>query len=65
MVENEVEDAVEPKSGKNKASGEASGVGVGSGVASDDVKPTKQVELKVKIPFRAHIVHASTNGSVS
>jgi len=46
-----VEDAVEPKPGKNKSSGEA------SGVASGDVKPTKQVELKVKIPFQAHIVH--------
>jgi len=57
MVENVVEDAVEPKPGKNKSSGEASGVGVGSCVASRDVKPTKQVELKVKIPFQAHIVH--------
>jgi len=57
MVENVVEDAVEPKPGKNKSSGEASGVGVGSGVASGDVKPTKQVEFKVKIPFQAHIVH--------
>jgi len=53
MVENVVDDAVEPKPEKNKASG----VGVGSGVASDDVKPTKQVELKVKIPFQARIVH--------
>jgi len=53
MVENVGEDAVEPKPGKNKASG----VGVGSGVASGDVKPTKQVELKVKIPFQTHIVH--------
>jgi len=53
MVENVVEDAVEPKPGKNIASG----VGVGSGVASGDVKPTKQVELKVKIPFQAHIVN--------
>jgi len=52
MVENVVEDAVEPKPGKNKASG----VGVGSGVASGDVKP----ELKVKIPFQAHIVHNQT-----
>ena len=49
MVENVVDDAVEPKSGKNKASG--------VGVAFGDVKPTKQVELKVKIPFQAHIVH--------
>jgi len=53
MVENVVEDVVEPKPGKNKASD----VGVGSGVASGDVKPTKQVELKVKILFQAHIVH--------
>jgi len=53
MVENVVEDSVEPKPGKNKASG----VGVGSGVTSGDVKPTKQVELKVKLPFQAHIVH--------
>jgi len=53
MVENVVEDAVEPKTGKNKSSG----VGVGSDVASCDVKPTKQVKLKVKIPFQAHIVH--------
>jgi len=51
------EDGVEPKPAKSKASGEASGVGVGSGVASDNVKPTKQVEFKVKIPFQAHIVH--------
>jgi len=57
MDENVVEDAVEPKPGKNKASGEASDVGVGFGVASGDVKPTKQVEFKVKIPFQAHIVH--------
>ena len=55
MVENVVDDAVEPKPDKNKASVEASGVGVGSSVASGDVKPTKQVELKVKIPFQAHI----------
>jgi len=53
MVENMVEDAVEPKPGKNKASG----VGVCSDVASGNVKPTKQVEFKVKIPFQAHIVH--------
>ena len=45
------EDGVEPKPAKSKASGE------GSGVASGDVKPTKQVEFKVKIPFQAHIVH--------
>ena len=48
-----MEDAIEPKLGKNKASG----VGVGSGVASGNVKPTKQVEFKVKIPLQAHIVH--------
>jgi len=48
-----VEDVVEPKPSKNKASG----VGVGFGVASGDVNPTKQVEFKVKIPFQAHIVH--------
>jgi len=53
MVENVVEDVVEPKPGKN----EASGVSVGSGVASGDVKPTQQVELKVKIPFQVHLVH--------
>jgi len=53
MVENVGEDDVEPKPGKSKASG----VGVDSGVASSDVKPTKQVEFKVKIPFQAHIVH--------
>jgi len=53
MVENVVEDAVEPKPGENKASG----VGVGSDVTSSDVKPTKQVEFKVKIPFQVHIVH--------
>jgi len=53
MVENVVDDAVEPKPDKNKAFG----VGVGSGVASGGVKPTKQEELKVKIPFQAHIVH--------
>ena len=57
MVENVVEDAVEPKPSKNNDSGEAFGVGVGSGVASGDVKPTKQVEFKAKIPFQAHIVH--------
>ena len=53
MVENMGEDDVEPKPAKSKASG----VGVGSGVASGDVKPTKEVEFKVKIPFQAHIVH--------
>jgi len=47
------EDGVEPKPGKSKASG----VGVGSDIAFGDVKPTKQVEFKVKIPFQAHIVH--------
>ena len=47
MVENVGEDGVELKPGKSK----------GSGVASDDFKPTKQVEFKVKIPFQAHIVH--------
>jgi len=49
MVENVGEDDVEPKPAKSKASG----VSVGSG----DVKPTKQVEFKVKISFQAHIVH--------
>jgi len=53
MVQNVVEDVVEPKPDKNKASS----VCVGSGVASGDVKPTKQVESKVKIPFQAHIIH--------
>jgi len=47
MVENVDDDAVKPKPDKNKASG----VGLVSGVASGVVKPTKQVELKVKIPF--------------
>ena len=49
MVENVVEDGVEPKPGKNKASGEGSGVG----------KPTNEVKFKVKIPFQveAHILH--------
>jgi len=51
MVENVGEDDVEPKPAKSKASG------VGSGVASVDVKPSKQVEFKVKIPFQDHIVH--------
>ena len=46
-------DDVEPKSAKSKAFG----VGVGSSVASDDVKPTKDVKFKVKIPFQAHICH--------
>jgi len=55
MVENVGEDGVDSKPGKSKASGV--GVGVGSGIASGDVKPTKQVEFKVKIPFQAHIVH--------
>ena len=31
MVENVVEDTVEPNPGKNKGSGEASGVGISSG----------------------------------
>ena len=53
VVENVAEDGVEPKPGKNKASG----VGVGSGVASDHVKPTNDVKFKVKIPFQAHIIH--------
>ena len=53
MVENVTEDGVEPKPAKSKASG----VGVGSSVASGDVKPTKDVNFKVKIPFQAHIVH--------
>ena len=57
MVENVTEDGVEPKPGKNKASGEASSIGVGSGVAFGDVKPTNDVKFKVKIPFQAHIVH--------
>ena len=49
MVENVADDGVEPKPAKI----EASGVGVGSG----DVKPTKDVVFKVKIPFQAHIGH--------
>jgi len=53
MVENVGEDGVEPKPAKSKASG----IGVGSDVASDNVKPTKQVEFKVKIPFQANILH--------
>jgi len=45
MVENVAEDGVEPKPGKNKASGEC--------------KPTNDVKFKVKIPFHveAHIVN--------
>jgi hypothetical protein len=45
MVENVAEDGVEPKPGKNKASG------VG--------KPTNDVKFKVKIPLQveAHILH--------
>jgi len=45
MVENMAEDGVEPKLGKNKASGEG--------------KPTNDVKFKVKIPFQveAHIVN--------
>jgi len=54
MVENVVDDGVEPKQTKI----EASGVGVGSSVASSDVKPTKDVKFKVKIPFQAHIGHS-------
>jgi hypothetical protein len=57
MVENMVDDGVEPKPAKIEASDEASGVGVGSGVASDVVKPNVNVKLKVKIPFQAHIGH--------
>jgi len=53
MVENVADDDVEPKPTKI----EASGLGVGSDVASVDVKPTKDVKFKVKIPFQAHIVH--------
>jgi len=53
MVENVAEDGVEPKPAKTKASD----VGVGSGVASGDVKRTKDVKFKVKIPLQAHIVH--------
>ena len=51
MVENVAEDGVEPKPGKNKASG----VGVGSG----EGKPTNDVKFKVKISFQveAHIVN--------
>ena len=47
------EDGVEPKPGKNKASGESSGV----------VKPTNDVKFKVKIPFQveAHILHNQAN----
>jgi len=53
MVENVAEDGVEPKPGKNKASGKASGVG------SDEGKPTNDVKVKVKILFQveAHIVN--------
>jgi len=53
MIENVTGDGVEPKPGKNKASGEASGVGSGEG------KPTNDVKFKVKIPFQveAHIVN--------
>lgn len=42
MVENVAEDCVEPKLGKNKASGVGSGEG----------KPTNDVKFKVKIPFQ-------------
>ena len=53
MFENVAEDGVEPKPGKNKASGKASGVG------SDEGKPTNDVKVKVKILFQveAHIVN--------
>ena len=47
MVEKVAEDGVEPKPAKSKA----------FGVASGDVKPTKDVKFKVKIPFLAHIGH--------
>jgi len=57
MVENVADDGVEPKPAKF----EASGVGVGFGVASGDVKPTKDVNFKVKIPFQAQIVHNQGN----
>jgi len=50
MVENVGEDGIELKPAKSKVFGEA------SDVASGDVKPTKQVGFKVKIPFQAHIV---------
>ena len=51
MVENVAKDGVEPKLGKNKASG----IGIGSG----EGKPTNDVKFKVKIPFQveAHIVN--------
>ena len=49
MVENVADDGVEPKPAKI----EAFGIGVGS----NDVKPTVDVKLKVKIPFHAHIGH--------
>jgi len=49
MVENVADDGVEPKPPKI----EAFSVGVGS----SDVKPTKDVKFKLKIPFQAHIVH--------
>jgi hypothetical protein len=53
MVEHVAEDGVEPKPGKNKASGESSGVG----------KPPNDVKFKVKIPFQveAHILHNQAN----
>jgi len=47
MVENVANDFVEPKPGKIEA----------SGVPSGDVKPTKDVKFKVKIPFQAHIIY--------
>jgi len=42
---------------QNRPKVEASSVGVGSGIASGDVKSTKDVKFKVKIPFQAHIGH--------
>jgi len=57
MVENVADDGVELKPAKIEASGEAFDVGVDSGVASGDVKPTKDVKFKVKIPFQAYIGH--------
>ena len=45
MVENVVDDCVEPKPAIIEASGEA----------SVDVKPTVNVKFKFKIPLKAHI----------
>jgi len=53
MVEYVADDGIEPKQAKI----EAFGVGVVSGVSFDDVKPTVYVNLKVKIPFQAHVDH--------